>query len=670
MGTIRENKLKHKANQIARYAYGLFASGKGTGSLGISQGEFRTLGKTREDVFKGLTDKYYKRLLEAYPEESWNDEESKTLDKMELKDIANSLIDTKNPADLKKKMEFSAYKELIAPTEEGAKNWYQMDPEQIGKAMKERGFNPKNRNDVQKFYDKLREHATDYDRARIVKEETEDAALLEKAAFLAYPSLYEESVKQALTGEYDDWKARRAAGTDFAIGTAMGLVPGGLKPVRGLTRAGEASLLGIRNPGTSGLLDPIIAGGVDAGLEGVRQTVDAAEGRDFNWGDIGGAGVAAAIVPASVQGLRTIAKKGNSMYARSFVKGLLEGSKGAENPLNIERNELKEMLINARAASGGSRRTKANGMVSAARSMEDIDKALARDEAKQRLMALGLRSKEDEVAAASRVSAARDARDAAETSLNQVIDSQGVLPEKTRQGMINYWGKIADNANNELEKAVSDEAKLLNRDFFGIPREKFPYVESVLGGITKAPKTSGADGNPLRNIIAPPRPGANEYSLANAHPMPRRRAVPDSEAPFGGILEDDAVNGTAKAPRRVSIDKILKDFYDKPVKPDIDTPTGHMDKNTLSVYAGQKKALKQFFPEKMKAEGKTKNTDKSYTAGKSLGTVLSWYGRRFEPSMGTIRKGDEKLESFKRSEWFKSLPKEKKNAIENALKGE
>lgn len=654
MGTIRENKLKHKANQIARYAYGLFASGKGTGSLGISQGEFRTLGKTREEVFKGLTDKYYKRLLEAYPEESWNDEESKTLDKMELKDVANSLIDTKNPADLKKKMEFSAYKELIAPEKEGAKDWYQMDPEQIGKAMKERGFNPKNRNDVQKFYDKLREHATDYDRARIVKEETEDAALLEKAAFLAYPSLYEESVKQALTGEYDDAKATRAGLTDFAIGTAMGLVPGGLKPVRGITSAGEASLLGIKNPGTTRLLDPVFSGLTDAGIEGVRQVVDAAEGRDFNWGDIGSAGVAAAVVPAAVQGVRTVAKKGNSMYSRPFVKGLLEGSKGAENQLNVERNELKQMLMDARDASKGSSRRTKSGMLSAARSMEDIDKALARDEAKKRLMALGLKSQEDELAAAKKVSDARAAVDAAETSQGQVIDSQGVIPEKARQRMIDYWGKIADNANNELEKAVAEEASLHNRDFFGIPADKYPYVEQVLGISEKAPRKTRVrqnDGSALGSITVPPRPR------------------PDV-SPFGEMAEDAIVSKANKAPRKVSIEKILQDYYDKPVKPKIYTPTGHMDKNTLSVYAGQKKALTDFFPEKMKAEGVIKNKDKSYTAGKGLGTILGWYGRRFEPSMGAARKGDERLKQFQESDWFKSLPKEKKNMIEKVLKGE
>lgn len=642
MGTIRENKLKHKANQIAGYAYGLFATGQGTGSLGLSQGDFRSLGNTREEVLKQLTDKYYKRLLEAYPEESWNDEESKTLDKMDLKAVANSLIDTKNPADLKKKMEFSAYKELIAPSEAGAKDWYHMDPEQLGKAMTERGFNPKNRNDVQKFYDKLRGHATDYDRAMIVKENTEDAALLEKLAFLAYPSMYEESVKQALTGEYDDAKAARAGLTDFAIGTAMGLVPGGLKPTRAL----------LKNPGTSRLLDPIYSGLTDAGLEGVRQVADAAEGRDFDWGDVAGAGVAAATVPAAVTGVRTIAKKGNTIYSRPLVKGILEGAKGVENPLNVERNELKQMLMDARNASGGSRRRNASGMLSAARSMEDIDKALARDEAKKRLMALGLRSQEDEIAAAKKVADARLARDAAVASQSQVIESQGVIPEKARKDMINYWGKIADNANNELEKAVAEETELLNRDFFGIPAKKFPYVEQVLGDNTKAPRSTNLKGTGLDGITM--------------SPMSR----PEGVLPLGAMAEDVAGDEGRKTLRKVSIDKVLQDYYDKPVKPKIYTSTGYMDKNTLSAYEGQKKALTNFFPEKMKTEGVVKNKDKAYAAGKVLGTVLGEYGRRFEPSTGAVRKGDERLKKFRESDWFKGLPKEKKNAIEKILKGE
>lgn len=646
MGTARENKLRMKAYKIAGHAYGLFAKGQGTGSLGLSQGDFRKLGKDKESIVEGLANKYYHRLLKAYPEDKWNDQESMTLDRMKIEDVANTLIDEKNPANIKKKLEFSAYKDLIAPTEEGAKNWYQMDQEQIGKAMTELGFNPKNRNDVQQFFDKLSEHDINYNRGKIVEEEYENAHPIRKLGMLAFPSFTDEAVKQSLTGEFDNGKLYRAVGTDAAIGMAMGLVPGGLKPTK----------VWWKNPGTTGLLDPILAGSADFGLEAVRQGVDVAEGRDFDFGDIASAGVSAAIVPAAVQGIRTVAKKGNSMYSRSFVKGMIEGSKGAENPLNVERNELKELLMNARAASGGSRRRNANGMLSAARSMADIDKALARDEAKKRLMALGLRSQEDEAAAASRVAAARHSLDAAESSLNQVVDSQGVIPEKVRQRMINYWGKIADNADNELEKAVSEEAKLLNRDFFGILREKFPYVESVLGDITKAPKTS--------------RPGPNGNPLLNVPPMSRPRPDIDGDIPLEEILKSAAVDGAPKAQRKVSIDKILQDFYDKPVKPKIYTPTGHMDKNTLSVYAGQKKALKDFFPEKMKAEGIIKNIDKSYSAGKVLGAVLSWYGRRFEPSMGTIRKGDERLKRFKQSDWFKSLPKEKKNAIEKALKGE
>ena len=630
MGTIRENKLKHKASQIAGYAYNLFASGKGTGSLGISQGEFRTLGNTRDAVLKGLTDKYYKRLLEAYPEESWNDEESKTLDKMELKDVANSLIDTKNPADLKKKMEFSAYKELIAPTEEGAKDWYQMDKEQIGKAMTDRGFNPKNRNDVKQFFDKLSEHDINYNRGKIVEEDYEKAAPFEKLAMLAFPSLTDEAVKQSLTGDYDDGKLYRAVGTDAVIGTAMGLVPGGLGVSKGVTTGGKAGWLALKNPGTTKMLNPIYTGIADAGLETVRQGVDVAEGREFNGGDIATAGITAATVPAAVAGLRMYAKKGKTTLASPFVKGLMQGAKGAENPLNVERNELKDLLMNVRAASDKGAKTdvSSGGLRKVRGGMKAIDDALLRDEAKQKLMALGFRSSADEAALAEATNAAERNFNTAKQSLEQVIDSKGKIPDDLRNDLIKQHGRRAEKAQDELAAAIAAEEnyKKANATFFGNDRSAYPYVEDILGGNPEKGRHVSAE--KIFGIRRPRKPNAEKQ-----------------------------------------IESVLTKYYDKPVKPNILTPTGQMDVSTAEQYAGARKLLKETFPEKAAAEGIATDKSKVKSLGYGIGAILSNYGTRIEPNI-KFRNRKEKLESFKNSEWFQNLPAEKKNAIEKALKGE
>jgi len=626
MGTIRENKLKHKANQIARYAYGLFASGKGTGSLGISQGEFRTLGKTREEVFKGLTDKYYKRLLEAYPEESWNDEESKTLDKMELKDVANSLIDTKNPADLKKKMEFSAYKELIAPEKEGAKDWYQMDPEQIGKAMKERGFNPKNRNDVQKFYDKLREHATDYDRARIVKEETEGKDILpnypsfirkpvifgNKLTMLAFPSATDEAIKQSLTGEYDDGKMYRAVGTDAVIGTAMGLIPGGV---------GMAT-------------NPLKMGAADAGLEAIRQGANALDDRDFEGTSIMSSGIAAATLPGLARGFQTFTKKGGGMYAKPIARGIAKGARGVDDPVREERNALKQLLLDAREQSKASRR-----MTDKQRNMpneftdEEIEQAKTWGNAADRLRALGYHDMTKQYS----VSKALQAAEEEYYGLKEVMQSMKPGTEGY-DDVVQSFLKARDNVNaiskdydlvlneSDLDAALlGSKGRTANQA--GFVKSKYhtgkerPWIESVIGG------------NPSYF-------GESEY-----------REV-------------------MKTPNKNAIEQVLG-IYDKPFKNPgkgkVPTPSV-IEENEAS------KALRdKLFPAKAEATGQSSKKT-SYKVGLGIGHVANALGLRVEPNIQVNplkpTEYDEKLKRWKNSEWFKGLPKEKKNAIEKVLKGE
>ena len=626
MGTIRENKLKHKANQIARYAYGLFASGKGTGSLGISQGEFRTLGKTREEVFKGLTDKYYKRLLEAYPEESWNDEESKTLDKMELKDVANSLIDTKNPADLKKKMEFSAYKELIAPTEEGAKDWYQMDREQIGKAMKDRGFNPKNRNDVKQFFDKLSEHDINYNRGKIVEETMEGKYILpnypsiirkpviigNKLAMLMYPSLTNEAVKQTLTGEFDDAKMYRALGTDAVIGTAMGLVPGGASMVT----------------------NPLKMGAVDAGLEAIRQGANVLDDRDFEKSSVMASGIAAVTVPGIARGFHTFTKKGGGMYAKPIARGIAKGARGVDDPVIEERNALKQLLIDAREQSKASRRmTDKQRNMSNEFTDEEIEQAKAWGNAADRLRALGYHDMTKQYSVTKALQAAQDEY----YDLKEIMQSMKPGTEGY-DDVVQSFLKARDNVDalrknynlilneSELDAALlGGKGRTANQAGFvksqgGSVKER-PWIESVIGG------------NP-------------SYF---------------GEAKYREIM---------KTPNKKAIEQVLG-IYDKPFKNPgkgkVPTPSV-IEENEAS------KALRdKFFPAKAEATGQS-SKKASYKVGLVLGHIANALGLRVEPNIQVNplkpTEYDEKLKSWKNSEWFKGLPKEKKNAIEKVLKGE
>ena len=483
---------------------------------------------------------------------------------------------------------------------------------------------------MKQFFDKLSEHDINYNRGKIVEEDYEKAAPFEKLAMLAFPSATDEAVKQTLTGEFDNGKMYRAFGTDAAIGTAMGLVPGGLGVSKGVTAGGKAGWWALKNPGTTKMLNPIYTGLADAGLETVRQGVDVAEGREFNGGDIATAGITAATVPSAVAGLRMYAKKGKTVMSAPFVKGLMQGAKGVENPLNVERNELKDLLTTVRAASDkGAKTDVSSGQMKKVRGgMKAIDDALLRDEAKQKLMALGFRSADDEAKLAYAVGAAQTKFNNAKQSLEQVIESKGKIPEDLRQDMIKQHGRMTDKAQADLEAAAKARKDYndAHADFFGNDRTTYPYVEDILGG------------NPEK--------GRHVYA----------------EKIFG-------IRRTRKPNAEKQIEGVLTKYYDKPIKPNILTPTGQMDVSTAEQYAGARKLLKETFPEKAAAEGIATDKSKAKSLGYGIGSVLGNYGTRFEPNI-KFRDRKEKMEAFKQSDWFKGLPKEKKNAIEKALKGE
>lgn len=334
MATVRENKLKRKANQIAGYAYDMFAKGQGTGSLGLSQGDFRKLGNKRDSVLKGLSQKYYERLLESYPEESWNDQESKGLEDAKIEDVASSLIDEKNPANLKKKIEFAAYKDLIAPEEEGAKDWYGMNQEQIGKAMLDRGYNPKNPTDVEKFFDKLTEHDVNYNRGKAVGDFTKSWGGMLSASIA--PTAYKEAVRQAYEdGPIDKGRVRLAALIDALTIPAMfmgGTIPGSL----------------------------LKSGGAMVGTEAARQAAAAtALDQKFDVPAVVESGIAAATLPNlfNVGAAKLGGRMGTSQATKDFYRGLRSSAQGnayktADNLVEEEADRLKQQLLEARRLRG------------------------------------------------------------------------------------------------------------------------------------------------------------------------------------------------------------------------------------------------------------------------------------------------------------------------------
>ena len=122
---------------------------------------------------------------------------------------------------------------------------------------------------------------------------------------------------------------------------------------------------------------------------------------------------------------------------------------------------------------------------------------------------------------------------------------------------------------------------------------------------------------------------------------------------------------------KYDIETVLKESYDRPMKylsldaGSAATPDSYaFNKIALDLLRGQ-------LPEKYAAEAVSSN--RPYNVGRALGQVFGGVGGRLEPALRANplqpTSYKERVTEFKNSKWYRDLPKEKKNAVERALKG-
>lgn len=479
-------------------------------------------------------------------------------------------------------------------------DWYKWDNKKTEDEMYKFGYDPAREGDRQKFLQELADYQTAHDRAGIVKEETTDAPWYNKLGYLAFPSAYNEAVKQSLTGEFDDAKMNRAVGTDAVVGTAMTTVP---------------ALRAMNNPLAIGL--------ADAGLEAVRQGINYAEDREVDPMAPVTSGTMAATVPAFAQGLQGYLWRGASMEARPMSRGFSRGARGAFDPVEGERNALKQLLINARRQSEAARTgvdpnfgKKAKGTFVGAADVENGD---AWNRASAKLKMFGFKDKE----LVAETEAAKDAAKAKVIDLDaqlRAVLSDDYLPRTTKDVM-----------SRELEAKLADANKEFNA-----------AMDANLAASLSA-KTATKDMGVVQSLIG-------------RDPSKVKRSV-------------SKVNSISDKELDNQVEAVLKATYDQP-----------QNFGMIPQYADRKAAkdaMMREFPEKMGAEigrGDTKSKKAAYSLGLLAGRGASRFGTQVEPNIKVnpmaIDEYDRKLEQFKESEWYKNLPKEKKNAIEKVLKGE
>lgn len=297
--------------------------GKGRGFLELRAGE-----KDQE-----RRDRNTEKLAD-WLENSLKGKSPELLDNIKDEDIRKAYVEKTDPLDAGKKLEFSAFKDIIEPPK-GKRSWYEMDTEQLRYAMKERGYKPE---EMPEFLEKVSEHQQNYDIGKAVDEGLSGPS--GALTTILAPVASREAVRQS----YDKGSAPNdlalygALGADAAALGGMLLAPG----MKAFSGADEFANI-------------VKFGGTDAGLEGTRQFYDIVRNggmpTEENLKAPVYAGVAAATVPALSGFLGGYLSSGGSEAVKPFAQGFRRGTRGGMDPVTVEAENIKEQLIRSKAAS-------------------------------------------------------------------------------------------------------------------------------------------------------------------------------------------------------------------------------------------------------------------------------------------------------------------------------
>lgn len=570
---------------------------------------------TREDAIVKLAKQYVGKLRQVIPEETYTKDMAKRVAALDLGSVEKYMFEFgEEPFAASRKADME--REVVD-------KWYNWSPKETEHYMYQFGYDPAREGDKQKFLAEVGEYQKAHDRGNIVKETMEgkdqtsifpdflpnSPAFVQKLGFMTVPSMYNEAMKQSLTGEFDDDKMDRAALTDIGIGGAMAVAP----MYGAIARS------------------PVAIGALDAGLEALRQGVNYKEGRDVDPMAPVTAGTMAAFVPGMAKGAQTFAKKGASLEAKPFARGIGRGARGVDDPVEEEKNALKQLLMDAKKQSDYARAgmDPSKGKFVGAGAVESGD---TWQNAAAKLKAFGYTDKE----LLAETTAAKDAAKARymdiERKLNS-LDGDLTMSWGQKAYLRDKYGKELQLAEKEFNDAM--DAYMAASMPAKTATKKMGYVQDVIGR------------DPARVKRTSPK------------------AVSEVRGTGNPIVDMMARLRNTRAQNN-ELESVLRATYDVP-----------QDFSGIATQEGRKAVLdemKKQFPAKMEKEIGLDKGSKLYKGGLHLGRLLNAAGTSMEPntkiSPWAIDQYDEKLKRFKNSEWYKNLPKEKKNAIEKVLKGE
>lgn len=371
---------------------------------------------------------------------------------------------------------------------------------------------------------------------------------------------------------------------------------------------------------------PLVMGAVDAGLEGLRQTSNYLADMKVDPMAPFGAGVAAGTVPAGAQYIGGILSRGGSMSARPLARGFQRGLRGADDPVKAERENLKRLLVDARkqgenTQAGLSPTGNPQGNLFG---VSELEQANTWQSAADKLRAMGFRNRELEANAEQAFNeASKKVKDI--KAEMRTVQTDRSIEKSVRDNQARALQSELDGALAEQERAAENYAKVSMRDtpmsdFSEAYGETAPAIEDVIGR------------NPT-------------------------------------IMRGGPVQVTVKP--KYDVETVLRESYDRPMKY-LSLDAGSAA--TPDSYASNKIALDLLrgqLPEKYAVEAVSSN--RPYNVGRALGQVFGGVGGSLEPALRANplqpTSYKERVTEFKNSKWYRDLPKEKKNAVERALKG-
>jgi len=484
--------------------------------------------------------------------------------------------------------------------------WYNMPKKRLDWEMKELGYDPNNQESRKQFLDILSQHDINYNRGKIVQEDIGDAGLGTKLAFAAYPAMTKEATRQALTGDFNEGNMRRAGIADVLAGGTMAVAPS-FKALSG----------------------PIASGLTAAGAETARQVI---QPTDASFADIMLAGTTAGTVPGAGMYLQNLLSKGASTGARQVARSFGRGLRGADDPLMAEKNALKTLLKDARKQSEKARdvamTTDGNPMGSVA-SISDLDNAARWGEAERKLNALGIETE----------GAGHDLYRAVEEARREVSEAKNVLREAI----------LAKPASRRKSDIVDHKADINLKDtMLGEAQKKLDNAQAAWDQYNKERTITGYMDEPFVEDVI-------------------------------GMSPDRIVGGPAIAyipAQKNGVEQALK-IYERPMTfAGANENAGSITGKSVKAYQGMRDRYRSEFPEMYQEQLMNAGKAKMSKGAQYLGRILGGTVSRIEPTTGSLSTvltggniGD-KVTKFRETDWYKNLPKEKKNAIEKALKGE